>query len=93
MPLKNDDLSKMTFKDKVHEIITNTLPDTDLKIIYGTENISITHTENSLKSKTTRHTVIIEWEDTNEHPCSGCEWYEAGCPELRNKKRQKENGE
>ena len=73
------------FKEKAIQAVTNTIPD-DNGNIFGLESWISIDEHHELNSSWKTVTMTIKWEEAVEKgsPCKGCEYFDAGCPNLDN---------
>ena len=76
----------VTFKNRVIGVINNEVPDDDditgNNIVAGSADVRISYNKD-LNNHFVKKQIVIEWEEIeNQHPCHGCDYFEAGCPNL-----------
>lgn len=62
------------FKDKALFAVTNTISEDNL---IGEGKITVTRTRNYGSHTTEKCCMVITWEESIEHPCGGCVFWEA----------------
>ena len=71
------------FKDRAIQAVTNTIPDNPSDI-FGLESWISIDEHHEMHSSYKTVTMTIKWEEIIQKgsPCKGCDYFDAGCPDL-----------